>query len=618
MASLIRLSLVFVFAFGTLLGQTEISAPIKFAWLTDTHVGGRTGAEDLSIVVHDINKNDSISFAIVSGDITELDVGQNLQLAKAILDSLSIPYYIIPGNHDLKWSSSGGQRFEQLWGADRFNVEVGEYRFIGIHQGPVLRMGAGYLDPADISWVKSILKSLPDPDQKVFIVLHYPLDPSIDNWHALRDVLRPHNIQAVLHGHGHANRATSYEGIPGVMSRSTLRRGQQPTGYSIVDLYPAYANFTERIPLADSTHFWHRLPLGHKNSQDSISLPYPDYSENDTSGVEIIWQYKTGSLITSAPAVENDQVYISTVSGELLALDIESGHVNWSWQAGGAIHSTPAVQGTRVVVGSVDSTISCISSRNGELLWQVKSSASVFSSALMEGRKVYMGNGDGDFQALNLRNGKKKWTFSDGSGYIETKPVLAQGKIMYGAWDESIYALNARNGNLEWRWSDGRSGLLYSPAACWPVVANDKLYIVAPDRVMSAINIANGETIWRKSGHRVRESIGITEDGLNVFARTMQDSVVSVKTAGDTFNLDWIKHIGFGYDIAPNAMIEKDGYIFFTTDNGSVFCMERTTGDLVWRHRISDGLVNTLEVIDSKRVICTAADGNVTLLKYTR
>jgi outer membrane protein assembly factor BamB len=616
MATIQRLSLAFFFLLGTLFSQDDMPSPIKFAWLTDTHVGTSTGAEDLSIVVHDINNNDSISFVIVSGDVSELDVGQNLHLAKSILDSLNFPYYIIPGNHDLKWTSSGGLLFEQLWGADRFNFEVGEYRFIGSHQGPLLRMGAGYIDPNDISWIESILHSLSDPRQKIIIVMHYPLNPSVDNWHALRDVLRPFNIQAVLHGHGHANRATSYEGIPGIMSRSILRRGQQPTGYSIVDLHPDHANFTERIPLSDSTHFWHKLPLGQNDSQDSLSLPFPDYSENDTSGVEMVWQYKTGSMITSAPTVDNGQAFISTVSGELMAIDIKSGQVNWSWQTGGAIHSTPAVKGSRVVIGSVDSTISCVSTGNGELLWQVKSNAPVFSSALVKGRKVYIGNGDGQVHALNLRNGKKKWIFSQGSGYIETKPVLAQGKLIYGAWDESVYALNTRNGQLEWQWSGGRSGLLYSPAACWPVVADNKVFVVAPDRVMTAINISNGETIWRKSGYRVRESIGISEDGMHVFARTMQDSVISAITAVDSFALDWVKHVGFGYDIAPNAMIEKDGYIFFSTDNGSIFCLERITGDLVWRYRISDGLVNTLEVIDSKRVICTAADGKVSLLRF--
>jgi outer membrane protein assembly factor BamB/predicted phosphohydrolase len=615
MAAVLKYLIFLILSMVSAFGQADVLYPIRFAWLTDTHVGASTGAQDLSIVVHDINIIDSVEFVMVSGDITELDVGQNLDLAKAILDSLNRPYYIIPGNHDLKWTSSGGQRFEQLWRSDRFNFVVGEFRFIGIHQGPVLRMGAGYLDPADITWVDSILKSLPDPDQKVFIVLHYPLDPGIDNWHVLRDILKSYNIQAVLHGHGHANRVTSYEGIPGVMSRSTLRRGQQPTGYTLVELYPDHANFTERIPLSDSTQFWHRLPLGLKSAQDSLNLPYPDYSENGGSDVDIVWQYKTGSLITSAPAIEGEQVFISTVGGELLSLDIETGRLNWRWRAGAAIHSTPAVKGKKIVVGSVDSMISCISSSKGELLWQTQSSAPVFSSALILGKKVYMGNGDGDFQALSLRNGKQKWVFNQGSGYIETKPVYAHGKIIYGAWDESVYALDAKNGKLHWKWTGGKSGILYSPGACWPVVAENKLFIVAPDRVMSAINISNGKTLWRKAGHQVRESIGITEDGSHVFARTMQDSVLSVNAKGHQFELDWIRHIGFGYDIAPNAMLEKDGYIFFTTDNGSVFCLDQASGDLIWRYRISDGLVNTLAVIDSRHVVCTAADGKVSLLR---
>ncbi len=114
-------------------GQTAIEEPIKFAWLTDTHVGARTGEEDLRIVVEDINKQSNIDFVIVSGDVSEMDVGDNLQIAKQILDSLKRPYHIISGNHDTKWSFSGGGHFEALWDSDRFNFEVGEFRFIGYH-----------------------------------------------------------------------------------------------------------------------------------------------------------------------------------------------------------------------------------------------------------------------------------------------------------------------------------------------------------------------------------------------------------------------------------------------------------------------------------------------------
>lgn len=596
--------------------QAADSAPLKFAWLTDTHVGSPTGAADLQIVVHDIRENDSISFVIVSGDISELDVGENLTLAKTILDSLNRPYYIIPGNHDTKWTSSGGGLFEQLWGADRFNVEMGKFRFIGHHQGPILRMGAGYIDPEDIAWIDSILQAMPDPRQKVFMVMHYPLNPAIDNWYALRDVIRPYNIQAILHGHGHANRIMTYEGIPGVMSRSILRREKQPTGYSIVDIVADQAKFFERVPLSDSLRLWYTLNLGDFDSRDSLSLPYPDYSENDSSGVKELWRVSTGSLITSSPTVSKSKVFVSTVAGAVLALDLNSGKKEWSWQGHGAIHATPAVKGSRLIIGSVDSSITCLSTKNGKTLWVTHTSDPVFGSPLIHGRKVFIGSGDGIMRALNLRSGEVKWSYSEIDGYIETKPILRGNNIMFGAWDGSFYSLNAKNGSLNWKWSQGKPGLLLSPAACWPVATQDNVFIVAPDRSMSALKIADGESLWRKTGHRVRESIGISEDGKTVFARTMQDTILAIDSESEQFQINWIEHIGFGYDIAPNGLIEKAGKLFFSTDDGRVYCLDSSTGKVLWHHRISSGLINTLTPLDANTVLCTGTDGNVTLLKY--
>ncbi len=616
MSAPLRFSLCFIFMFSLTFSQTESSEQFKFAWLTDTHVGALTGEQDLRIVVNDINTLDSIDFVIVSGDISELDVRPHLTVAKRILDSLNVPYHIIPGNHDTKWSSSGGGLFEQLWGSDRFNFEVGEFRFIGHHQGPLMRMGAGYSDPDDIAWIDSILTSLPDPRQKIFMVQHYPLDTSIDNWYAVQDVIRPYNIQAILHGHGHANRVKSYEGITGIMSRSILRRKQQPTGYSIVELKPDVAEFYERVPLADSLHFWHSLALGDRDFTDSTRLPYPDYSQNNKSGVKEVWQQATGSLITSAPTVADGQVYVSTTKGTVLAYDLDSGNELWSWQGAGAIHSTPAVKGSRVVIGGVDSSITCLATRDGRQLWQTHTTDPVLGSPLIVGRQVYVGSGDGIMRALNLRNGKIKWTSTDIDGYIETRPVVADKKIMFGAWGGAFYALNLKNGELAWKWSNPKPGLLYSAAACWPVVSDSKVFIVAPDRALSAIDIHTGDTVWRKTGHKVRESIGLSEDGKTVFARTMWDSVMAVESTVDAFKLNWITHAGFGFDIAPNAIVEADGHAFVATDNGSVYCFDSPTGAVLWQHRVSDGLLNTLAVLDGNRVVCTGTDGKVTLLEY--
>lgn len=610
-----RMILLSTLLFSTLTGQSDLQDPIKFAWLTDTHVGARTGEEDLRIVVTDINQQGDVDFVIVSGDVSELDVEDNLATAKRILDSLKQPYYIIPGNHDTKWSSSGGGHFEALWGADRFNFEVGEFRFIGYHQGPMLRMGAGYIDPDDIMWVDSILQALPDPEQKIFLVQHYPLDPSIDNWHQLRDVVAPYNIQAILHGHGHRNRATFYEGIPGIMSRSILRRGEQPTGYTIGELHADLATFTERIPLADSLYHWKDLPLGLNNSQDSLKLPYPDYSINETSKAKLIWQTETNSMITGAPTVTDERVYVTTMRGEVLAMSLEDGKTHWTWKGGQAIHSTPAVKGSRIIFGSVDSIATCLSTETGRVLWQTKTPAPILSSPVIDGRKVYIGCGDGSVMALNLRNGRVKWQFKGGSGYIETKPLLVGRTLLYGAWDGTLYALDPRRGKLNWKWQDGRSGLLYSPAACWPVAHEDKVFIVAPDRAMTAIDLQTGETVWRETGHKVRESIGIWPEGKRILARTMQDTVIAVDATSNDFKLKWKKFTSVDYDIAPNALIEADGKVFIATDGGYVLCLDASTGETIWEYRISDGLVNTVAAIDGYSIVSTATDGKVSLLR---
>ncbi|MDR2275303.1 MAG: metallophosphoesterase, partial [Sphingobacterium sp.] len=60
----------------------------KFAHVTDTHVGGATGEEDLRRTVKDLNTLKDIDFVILSGDITEFGADQELKLAKRILDSL--------------------------------------------------------------------------------------------------------------------------------------------------------------------------------------------------------------------------------------------------------------------------------------------------------------------------------------------------------------------------------------------------------------------------------------------------------------------------------------------------------------------------------------------------
>src|SRR3954464_5717690 len=104
-------SLFFLFViFLTLHAQIK---PFRFIHISDTHIGSPDGKaeEDLRRTVADINEMKDLAFVVITGDITELGTNEQLKLAKQILDSLNIKYYIIPGNHDTGWSESGGLGF---------------------------------------------------------------------------------------------------------------------------------------------------------------------------------------------------------------------------------------------------------------------------------------------------------------------------------------------------------------------------------------------------------------------------------------------------------------------------------------------------------------------------
>ena len=126
------LAICFLYA----LGAAAQTAPFRFAFISDTHIGSPNGGaeEDLRRTVADINRLEGLSFVVITGDITELGTDRELPLAKRILDSLRIPYFIIPGNHDTGWSESGGLSFTKFSAATDFISYTTAYISLDAHQ----------------------------------------------------------------------------------------------------------------------------------------------------------------------------------------------------------------------------------------------------------------------------------------------------------------------------------------------------------------------------------------------------------------------------------------------------------------------------------------------------
>ena len=421
----------------------------------------------------------------------------------------------------------------------------------------------------------------------------------------------------ILHGHGHRNRLTHYYGIPGVMGRSSLRAKKEVGGYTIAEVTSDSIYFKERTPAAKTSEDWAKLPLLHPVYSIAVDeITRPDYTVNDSfPDVRPDWIFESYNLMAASPVVSGNTAFVGDAAGKMYALSLEDGAVRLQFKAGHKIYGSAAVQQNRLVFPCTDGMIYCLKTENGDLQWKHQTMRPNLAVPVIEKGVVYIGGSDGTFRAIDLDSGKLLWKFEGVKGYVESKPFIYADKVIFTAWDQTVYALDKKDGSLLWTWADGRQHLLYSPAACWPVVANGKVFITAPDRFMSAIDAESGKTVWRTNVFKVRETLGISEDGTMVYGQCMWDTVFAVDTRSKDFDPLWVQNFKYGYDIAPSMLQSIAGRVFFGTKNGLIIAFDEISGTLHWKHKFGNTLINTVTPLDGNRLLISNMDGQVALLK---
>ena len=598
---------------------TATAQTFRFAQLTDTHLNSGNGKPtiDLQRCIAQINATDSIDFVLVTGDLTEQGERATMEKEKACLSQLKMPYYVCLGNHETTWSASGCTAFSDIFGPETFKFEHNGVVFLGFNSGPLLRMAYGHVSPADIAWLRKELAQVEKEGKKAILVTHYPMtDGDVDNWYDVTDAVRPYGcVRLFIGGHYHSMRNLKYDGIPGVLMRSSLRDGEGNPGYGIYEVTQDSIRVYQQ-DIGKPRQFFAAFDMQKPayNPQAKADK-YPDYSVNKQyPKVKEKWVNQTDGAFYSSPAVESNRVFTGDNEGVFKAFSIKDGKLLWSFRAGRRIVGTPAVSKGIVVFGSADKNIYGLNSKNGKLLWTVKATQPVLGTVTIADGTAYIGASDSTFRAINLRTGKTVWAFLGVKGYVVTKPLVTADKVIFGAWDNTLYCLNRADGQELWKWTGGIRGMHYSPAQVWPVQADGKVFITDPQRAMTAIDLETGSTVWRTFQSKVRESLGLSTDGERLYGKTMQDSLVCYATKGNTPRELWACNVGFGYEIGPSMPVEKDGIVIETTKEGLVFAVEGRTGKLLWKHKVCNSLLSTAVALTDKKILFTSTDGRIGLL----
>ena len=590
----------------------------SFALLTDTHISTSNPRpmKDLQRSIADINLDPTIEFVVVTGDLSESGDRASIQAIKDELEKLNVPFYAASGNHETTWSESGVMDFSRVFGDSRFAFTHNGMYFIGFNSGPVIRMADGHVAPQDIAWLKHNLDSVSAAgDAPIFVFTHYPLrNGDVDNWYNVTDVLRQHNVQCIMGGHYHRNLLFDCDGIADVLNRSNLRDKDGVNGYSIISISDSIRFHEKRI--GEDAQQWLSLPFEQKEYGPSNEELRPNFDVNkEYANVKRVWHKALKGGIYSTPVTDGKSLFIGDDVGVMYSLDLKKGKTNWTFDTGMRIVGSPAVNDGVVVFGSANYNIYGLDAKTGKEIWHVTTNQAVMGAATIHEGIAYIGGGDGRMFAIDIHTGKVKWSFDELKNYVLTRPLVYNDKLYFGCWDTHFYALNLADGSLVWKWNNGNGNPKLSPASVWPVAANGKVFFAAPDRYFTCLDAETGEQIWRTKEYKVRETVGLSEDGRTVYSKCMWDTVVAMDATSLEPVTRWATHAEFGYEHNPAMPLEKDGILWVSTKNGLLLGMDAQTGKVLWRHKIGNSILNTPLPLSNKECIFTSSEGTITYIR---
>lgn len=220
---------------------------------------------------------------------------------------------------------------------------------------------------------------------------------------------------------------------------------------------------------------------------------------------KLMWQVDgipqpTAITGVAAPAVDGDVVIFPFSSGQLLAVDRETGIERWTAQVAGSrpgraiayirdMTGEPVIAGDRIYAGTSSGRIAAVERETGMQIWSAREGA--VSPVVPAGNAVFAVNDQNQLVRLDAATGGLVWArnlpwYQDSKVkkqdriYAQYGPILASGRLIVASSDGVIRLFDPASG--------GVVGQVEIPggAATAPVVAGGTLYVAGRDGMLYA------------------------------------------------------------------------------------------------------------------------------------
>jgi eukaryotic-like serine/threonine-protein kinase len=283
--------------------------------------------------------------------------------------------------------------------------------------------------------------------------------------------------------------------------------------------------------------------------------------------LQLAWEAPTGGKIGSAATVANNEVYISSCSGQMFALRATTRAIVWSSHIGSCdFGNAPTFVNGVVYMGAPDKYLYAYNASTGKILWRAPTRGRIGSSPTLANGVIYMGSDDGNLYAIDASTGRQLWQYPTGN-VISSSPAVANGIVYVGSDDGNLYAIDAAHGTLRWAGTTG-GGIDSSPAVYKGVV-----YVGSKDGKLYAFDSANGRLLWTATTGGGISSSPTIADGV-LFIGSDDDSLYAYAAAGcGSASCQPIWSYPTGGSVVSSPVV-ANGYVYVGSNDHNLYAFD--------------------------------------------
>lgn len=316
--------------------------------------------------------------------------------------------------------------------------------------------------------------------------------------------------------------------------------------------------------------------------------------------------------------------------------------VNWKVKLPGTGHCSPVLWGRHVLlscasVKTAQRTVLCLNTADGAEIWrrdfasrafrQHRSNSFASSTPAVDDAGIYITwttPSEVTLLALDHKGGKKwrrnlgPFKSMHGSG---TSPIVC-GELVVLANDQQgrafLIAVDRHTGQTRWR-IKRNSGLTPASTPCIfrPEGGRPELIFTSTAHGITSVDPNSGTVNWQVEGVFEDRCVGspVVGNGLIFGAYgygARGTRFVAVRPGSEDTEPEIAYDITESVPLVPTPIV-KDNHLFLWADDGRVTCVNATTGETIWRHRV-DGSFYGSPICAGARLYCISRKGEVVVL----